>query len=92
MAKKAKKAKAAKSAKKAKKAVPKQAVAGSANMHLMTAAAAVVHAAQFGKKYFRSLPEGTWIECDWDPVQQISDNCHPVPASQVPKAWGGDGP
>jgi hypothetical protein len=80
-------------AKKAKKAAPKPAAPGQnrANVHLMNAAAAVAHAAQTGKKYFRSLPEGTWIVCDWHPVQQIADNCQPIPASQVPKAWGGEG-
>jgi hypothetical protein len=92
-AKKAKTAKKAKKARKAKKAVAKRAVgAYGGNRHLMSAVAAVAHAAQTGKKYFRSMPEGTWIECDWDPDQQVSDNCHPVPASQVPKSWGGDGP
>lgn len=60
--------------------------------HLMTAKAAVAQAAQSGKEYFKSLPKGTWIECDWDADQGIYDNCHEVPASQVPKAWGGDGP
>jgi hypothetical protein len=84
-----KKAKKGKTAKKAKKAAPKKAATGA---KVMSAAAAVTHAAQFGKKYFRSLPEGTWIECDWDVGQQIYDNCHNVPASQVPKAWGGNGP
>jgi hypothetical protein len=59
---------------------------------LMSAAAATAHAANTGKEFFKSLPKGTWIECDWDPAQQIYDNCHEVPASAVPRAWGGDGP
>jgi hypothetical protein len=93
MAKKAKKAKTAKKAKKAKKAVAKRAPAAyGANRPLMSAVAAVANAAQTGKKYFRSLPEGTWIECDWDAAQQVYDNCHSVPASQVPRSWGGNGP
>jgi hypothetical protein len=83
-----------KKAKKAKKVAPKRAGTGRkrADASLMTAAAATAHADQTGKEYFKSLPKGTWIECDWDAEQQIYDNCHPVPASQVPRAWGGDRP
>jgi hypothetical protein len=82
MAKKAKKAPVKKAAKPKKRAKPA----------LMTAAMASATADETGKEYFQSVPKGTWIECDWDSDQQIYDKCHSVPASQVPKSWGGDGP
>jgi len=63
-----------------------------AGARVMTAAAAIAHATANGKAYFKSLPVGTWIACDWDPAQQKYDNCIEVPASEVPKSWGGDGP
>lgn len=63
-----------------------------AGPQVMTAAAAIAHATAHGKAYFKSLPVGTWIACDWDPEQQKYDNCMQVPASDVPKSWGGDGP
>lgn len=63
----------------------------SAKSGLMSPRAAVARANQTGKEYFQSVPKGTWIECDWDASQNKYDNCHEVPASEVPKAWGGDG-
>jgi hypothetical protein len=78
--------------KKAKKAANAGAARKRPDASIMTAEAATAHADETGKEYFKSLPKGTWIECDWDVDQQIYDKCHIVPASQVPKAWGGDGP
>jgi hypothetical protein len=36
------------------------------------------------KKYFRD-PDGTWIVCDYDPTDQVYENCREVPGNQVPQ-------
>ena len=43
------------------------------------------------KRYFQAA-DGTWIECDYDAAQGVYDNCHEVPANQVPASQGGTGP
>jgi len=53
--------------------------------------AALAAAAKRGKAYYKGQHE-SWVVCDWDPVQQIEDNCKPISANKVPKAWGGNGP
>lgn len=53
-----------------------------------------VHLAAAGpppaKEYFKSPVKGIWIECDYDPDQDVYDNCHKVSADQVPASAGGD--